>query len=473
MKRLTVVYLALIIISGCCSATQQLLYETYPHAKSPTLVDRAHDRGTHGLKAGAATVDITSPFAKTRGIFLGGFDQGRRNEGVRDPVFAHCLYLDSGTDFVVFVEIDTIGIEYPDVRDIQKSVSLKYPSHIIVSAAHDHVGPDTIGFWGPPAFDHIPGCSGRDEEYMKFLKAQVKRCVEQAVQSARPARLRFARAQAPRDLSRNLHPQIIDEKDDQVRVMQVVSVSGKPIAIVVNYGNHAEAMWNDKKLSADWPGVMYRELKDLGTVVFIQGALGGLVTVDPGRRLAGDRKLDDVFAKDMPENKRVSLMNKVGRGVAHTVREALSHASRWYGPKGCEIRFFSSSFVLPNNNWVFSYMAKRGLIKRPLHLDQDEAFETAMALVEIVGPGGPLARFVTIPGEPAPDVGKEALSMLKVQWPFIISLGLDEVGYILNPSRWNEPYYRYERSMSAGKDTANIVFNQIHTLLKQATVKTK
>lgn len=462
-----------LIISGlwvgsCCSNTCELLYKgpQKPTSK-PTVLDKAHARrladNDHRLFVGAAQVDITTELARTKGIYLGGFYSGRRNKGVRSPVFAHCMYLDTGDNFVVFEEIDTIGIEHPDIMDAKAIMTSKYADHIIINAAHDHVGPDTIGYWGP-SMGIVPVCSGRVESYMNKMKHLMAKCVEQAVKNARPARLRFGTAQAAKDLSRNLHYAIIDQKDNTVNVMQALDLNGKSIGAMVNYGNHAEAMWNDTKLGADWPGVMCDSLKDLGVVVFVQGAVGGLVTVDPGRKLCGKRSLDDVFRDDMPTSKRVALRNKVGHGVAKAVRQALAKADPAVGPDGLSLKIASRTFNIRNDNWVFAYMAKRGIIKRPVDRSGDNSFITDMILVTLFQNKKAIAQFVSIPGEPAPTVFKDLKSMMQGKWRFLIGLGEDEIGYIVRKSDWNQPYYKYERSMSPGIETAPLIKSELKAL---------
>jgi len=42
---------------------------------------------------------------------------------------------------------------------------------------------------------------------------------------------------------------------------------------------------------------------------------------------------------------------------------------------------------------------------------------------------------------------------------FTMSLGNDEVGYMVREEDWNLPQYEYERTMSLGKSTATTVIN--------------
>jgi hypothetical protein len=139
--------------------------------------------------------------------------------------------------------------------------------------------------------------------------------------------------------------------------------------------------------------------------------------------------------------------------VAKAVREALAKADQPVGPEGLSLNVVSKAFRIKNDNWVFAYMAKRGLIKRPPDINGDSSFETDMILVTLNQAGKPLAQFVSIPGEPAPPVFGDLKAMMKGKWRFIISLGEDEVGYLLRESEWHRPYYKYERTMSPGIHT--------------------
>jgi hypothetical protein len=435
-------------------------------------LDAAHDaiaaKGEGRLYAGAAMVDITTEYAHAGKVYLGGFDMGRKAKDVRDPVFAHVLYLDDGKTPLVLVTLDVIGFMNDDVNEVRALASDRHRERIVVASVHDHVGPDTVGYWGPAMFGVIPLCPGCVPEYMETMKALVASAIDEAAASARPARLRLGTAMADPTLSLNIHPQIRQQKDDLVRVVAVEEPDGKPIAVLANWGCHAEALWNDDRMSADWPGVFYRRwLKEVGGVpLFVEGALGGLVTIHPGeeKMKAGGGDIDKVYDHHMPMADRLAVMERVGNGLFDAVQAALKDAPP-VGPEGVVIAAAYRPFRVEVDNWVFEYMGTRKLIKRRIEYRAKRKYMTSDVVAARVRAGGRVVLDVTsFPGEPAPTVVADLDAMSDAPVKVNLALGNDEIGYVVREADWNNPEYAYERSMSLGRPTSITLLDVIRGL---------
>lgn len=435
-------------------------------------LDQVHDaiaaKAEGKLYAGAAEVDITTDLARGEGIYLGGFDMGRKNKGVRDPVYAHVLYLDDGKAPFVLVTLDTIGYMSDDAKSLRARISDRWADNVVVAAVHNHVGPDTVGYWGPACLGVIPICGGRVPEYMEAVQRLVASAVDQAARSARPARLRTATAQVDPALSLNIHPQIRQQKDDLLRLLLVEGEDGAPIASVANWGCHIEAMWNDDQLSADWAGVYYdRMRKDVGGVpLFIEGALGGLVTINPGDdKMATEPEIMDVFLKHMSTAERVALRDRVGNSLADTVQGAAKAAGPAAGPEGVTLHAAHRDLELPASNWVFEYMGNRKLIERKAVYRKHQMYlPTELTRLQVRQGGRALLDLQTMPGEPAPTVVADLDALSGAPVKFTVALGNDEVGYIVREADWDLPQYEYERTMSLGKTTATTLLKVVEEL---------
>jgi hypothetical protein len=440
--------------------------------KTTKAMDRMHDtiaaKADGRLYAGAAIVDISTRLASDGSLYLGGFDMGRKSKGVRDPVYAHALYLDDGKTPFVLVTLDTIGYMNDDSKEARALITDRFANNIVIAAIHNHVGPDTVGYWGPAIGGFLPISSGRVPEYMEAVKTLIASAVDQAAASAKPARLRFGQGTVDPDLSLNIHKQIRKQKDDVVRVLTVEGEDGSAIATVANWGCHVEAMWNDNKLSADWAGVFYKRMqKDVGGVpLFIEGALGGLVTINPGdAKMALEPEIMEVFLKHMNEAERVALMNKVGNAFADAVQSVVKNSNAPVGPQGITLYSAHKSFLVQENNWIFEYMGNRGLIKREIQtVGGKSMLATEITVLQLRNGTEVLADFASVPGEPAPPVVAEIDATSDAPVKFTISLGNDEIGYIVRESDWELPQYEYERTMSLGKPTGTLILSVIKEL---------
>jgi len=473
-RTMLVIGAALWLGTGCCGS-MQAREDRLERLNLPTparALDEVHarlaaeDRGI--LYAGAAMVDITTDLAYQEGIYLGGFDMGRRNRGVRDPVFAHILYLDDGKTPFVLIELDTIGYMNDDSRSLRARITDRWADHVVVASIHNHVGPDTIGYWGPACLGYIPVCSGRIPEYMEALQRIVAAGVDQAVRSARPARIRVAKGLVDPSLSRNIHPAIAEQKDDVVRVLQVQGEDGTPIAVLANWGCHVEALWNDDQLSADWAGAFYQRMQHLGVPILVEGALGGLVSINPGEeKMALDPKRDimTVFLKHMSIEERLALMRRVADGLAEAVTQALDRADPPVGPDGLTLHLAHQGLELLQKNWVFEYMGNRGLIQREVVTRGRQMFlRSEMMLLQARLRDRPLFEMQSVPGEPAPPLVAEMDAMAQAPVVFTVALGNDEVGYMVREEDWDSPNYEYERTMSLGQTTGTTVLRTLRAL---------
>lgn len=464
---------ATLAVAGCCGSMQVDRSKLDLPATAKAM-DQVHARiaaqGAGRLHAGAAMVDIT-PEGE---ILLGGFDMGRKSTGVRDPIHVHALYLDDGVRPFVLVSLNTIGYLRDDVLAVRALASDLHRDSIWIASIHNHVTPDTMGYWGPAVGGFLPICPGTCPNYMETLRHKIAQAIDQAALAARPARLRAASGPVDPTLSLNIHPEIRRQKDDVVRVLTFEDEAGAPIALVANWGCHVEALWNDTQVSADWAGVFYeRMMREWGGVpLFVEGALGGLVTIDPGdEKMALEDEIMDVYLKHMSMDERIAIMKRVGNGLADAVFAALKDAPAAQGPAGITLQQARVEFELHQDNWIFNYMGNRGLLKRDAYWRKGETYvRTEVGGLRVRADGRTVADLVSVPGEPAPTVVEDLDATSDAPVKITVALGNDENGYLVREADWDLPQYAYERTMSLGKKTATVVIDavtQVRGMLSQ------
>jgi len=438
------IFLAGSMLVGCATRSAPASRAT---AGQPPPLDDAHRRlgapPRGHVWAGAGKVDV-SPAGS---MYLAGFSPGRRSTGVHDPLYARCVFLDDGTTPLVLVELDLVGFLHPDVVAMRSRITAKHASSVIVASTHVHAAPDTIGLWGPGLV--LPVGSGKDPAYMERVEAAGAECVAQAATQARPATAVFARSQVPPDLSYNIHaedrPTLAVAKDDALTAVRWIGDDGTGIATIVSWACHPEALGRDNTLAtADYPGVLASKLEEKlgGTAMLVNGAVGGLVTVrDPETGPHG-----------------FELAEQVGSRVADVAVHALQATSAVPWPAGDESTSASTDATARDefravaeplhaafdNRW-WRFFRWLGLLD--VELENDHVATEVMAWR--VGP----SVWLTVPGEIFPSLGRRYREAMKSDLGFLVGLGNDELGYIMEPTEFEDDIYSYEQMMSLGPKT--------------------
>lgn len=389
------------------------------------------------LLAGAGVRTITPQ----QSVFLAGLKSNRRSTGVHDELYARALAWSDGTTTVLVVGLDLIGLLRPDVLEVQERLAERgVPTeHLLIAATHVHSGPDTIGIWGPE-----PTVSGVDPEYMAFLKDQIVAAAEEAYRSLKPARLSVGTAEIPDGVAYNARvPGLYDRT---VRVLRFEEPQGAPIGTLVQFTAHPETLWSDSTLlTADYVAIVYRRLDAQagGITVFVNGALGGMVTVDSQGRHTFEEA------------------ERIGSAVAEIALEALRQAQPIEDPA---IGAASRTFRTPLENENFRALARLGVLPGGL---TEEQLTTETHLIQI----GNEVAIVTIPGELLPRLGfviqERVRESLQTPTVFLFGLTNDELGYILPEDEFGTERYRYESSMSVGRAIGSDLLRAVEEMLKE------
>ena len=240
------------------------------------------------------------------GIPVPKWDDGRIAVGngedasywVRDDIRATALAIDDprSPHIVVIVASDLYMVFRNDAETIRTRAKALLPPgvakklKIVVSATHNHHGPDT-------AFDV-------NHDWYEYMVGQAAATVAQAVKNRRPGRLQVAAGEHWFGMNDGTDPQIFDPR---LNVLQAIDTKGKVIATAVQWNNHPEGTLNwapplseiasdcvtlgltgndcDAKgryFTSDFPGILREDLHARygGEVLFLNGALG--VLIGPG-----------------------------------------------------------------------------------------------------------------------------------------------------------------------------------------------
>ncbi|MGQ9524089.1 MAG: SCP2 sterol-binding domain-containing protein [Armatimonadota bacterium] len=420
--------------SVVCKLTGVLCLAACLAATAQTDAPRAQS-----LQAGAARVTIT-PKGQS---WIAGYESNRRSEGTIGELYASCLALKVEADQkpVVVVALDLIGLPNSEVNKIRSLLPDLPPENVLIACTHTHSGPDTIGLWGPN-----DTTTGLDAEYMQYLRQQIAECIKRAISSMRPAVLKLAGAVEVKGVSRNARvPQILDT---ELSALQAVELSGQPFATLVNFACHPE-IFHGRKITADFPLYLYRRIEEKGGGIplFLNGALGGMVTAD---------------VKEGANNETAwtEEAQRIGYALADAALEALGKAQP-VAPTTLSIQ--RKVFTVPLENRRFKAAVERGII--PYGPKESPNSVTTEVTHLAVG----AAEFVTVPGEALPNIGLFLKRIMKGSPKFVIGLCNDELGYILTEEDYGLKLYEYEASMSVGSQIGPMVKEQLRGLTASFT----
>lgn len=437
---------------------------------------------------GLAEKDATPTLGK-KAVYLAGFGHNRQARGIHDPIMIRAIVLGFGEEKIAWASVDVIGLFLPTVERIR--ARLPGFAYVLISATHNHEGPDTLGLWGPN-----PLQSGVDSEYMKSLEQACVAAIEAADAARRPARVRIGRARDPRLLHDSRLPIVLH--DELVVLRFSDPTTDKPLGLVVQWNNHPEVLDSkNTEITADFPYYVVQTLRTRHgcPVAYFTGTVGGLMT-PLGLEIKDEQGKvlnDGTFAK----------AERYGRLLADLTDKALQ-ASEPLKLMPFVIR--TQQVLVPVDNKLYRLGWQLGTLQRPLYTWQDtpipEKFvETKdvsrrvavktevgylqlgdlcvavipgeiypeLVLDKVQNPADPGADFPDAPIEPA------IYPQMKGKHRMIIGLGNDELGYLIPKRQWDEkpPYCyglkkaQYGEINSVGPDAAAIICSTFQKLARQ------
>ncbi len=411
---------AVLALAGLASSCNGILQRSRPE-RVATFERIARDGE---LMVGIAETDITP----TDDQYLSGFDMNRIATGVNLPLKARAFVLVKGELRVAIVGIDNLGMHREDVDWVKSGIGGFANGCVFVCASHTHAAPDLIGFWGWYLLT-----SGRDRGYLTFLRDRVAAAVAEAEAKAQPARLRHGIGRLPpRGIVKNSN--FREVFDPRVHVVQAIGADGAPIGALLHLACHPEVMRRQSSvMSADFVGALCDGWRaaGLGDAVFVNGALGGMVTPDGWPR-------DEAG------------IARVGGGMLAAAQSALA-AARDVSVDAVEVR--RRDVYLPLDSMALGLGRLTTTIPRELY---GGLLKTGVGWLRI----GDLEA-VCVPGEIEPAFAEHLRRTLGKPKLMVFGLVDDEVGYLLSERDARSFDFAYERLMSPGATAGELVIEAI------------
>ena len=362
----------------------------------------------------------------------------------RGDLTVRALVLESGGTRVAFVSTDFLGFPAVLGDRVRQQVYSIPATNILIGATHTHSAPDCYGF------PNGRGGTDSDLDYLDFVCNKAAEAINEAVAGLQTATLRIATGKANGKIAYNYYaPQLYDPR---CSVMQAVGPDGNPFATLVNYAIHPEVLGPSQGiLSPDMVGPLYDRIAASGggIGIFMNGALGGMVTAD----VRG------------PEGKYMQTWKECRRIGHRLADEALRIVSSAAAQSNPEIRCAGRDVTLPVDSPLLLAIMKSSPLK--LAKPDKKSITTYVNLVQVGS-----AQILTIPGEALPNIGYYLKRKMAGRHNLLFGLTNDALGYILTKEDWNSfERYDYITRTCLGEKTGEILIRESLRLVNEAIAK--
>jgi len=334
---------------------------------------------------------------------------------------------------VAICSTDFLGFPGVLCNKVRRQVQEIKPENIIIAATHNHSGPDCYGF---------PDASGKTAIDIKYLNSVCKKladAINEAIGKLQPVTVKIATGKARGKIAYNYYAeQLYDPRCD---VIQFLNSESKPVATFVNYACHPEVIGADQGiLSPDFVGPLYDRIEQRtgGVGIFVNGALGGMVTADCRGTNGKDMRTWDECIR-------------IGNLLADEALRIVADAPIKKEPKlFCD----STTIELPVENQMLLAVVKAS----PLGFELNEK-STIATQINVVNLGN--AQMLTIPGEALPNIGYYLKRNMHGEHNMILGLANDAFGYILTKVDFSSfERYNYITRTSLGEMTGEILMDE-------------
>ena len=409
-------------------------------AINETLADKT--ASANQLLVGAAVEIITpDPLLPVSG----GFGPSNPVKEKRGDLTARAIVFQRGETTVAVVSLDLLGFPSVLADRVRQLVDRIPPQNILVASTHTHSGPDCY------AFPDGKGGHTGDLEYMDLVCKKSAAAINSAIDSLKPAALKIATDEAEGKIAYNYYAP--DLYDRRMSVIQAIGSDDKPIVTLVNYALHPEVLGSGVGiLSPDLVGPLCEtiEAETGGKAIFVNGAIGGMVTAD-------NRDLDrpkDSQRGYWHDDRTWDECLRIGKTMADEAIRIVKDAPLQTDPA---LACYSSDMTVPVESKDLWAVVLYSPLKYP-HND-DQSITTRVNLVRLGD-----AQILTIPGEALPNIGFYLKRKMKGSNNLLFGLTNDAFGYIMTEVDFRSfPRYDYISDVSLGEMTGEIL---IETSLK-------
>ncbi len=397
--------------------------------------------GAEEFRAGAALRVVTpDPLLAVSG----GVGKPKPATQKKGELFARAMVLEKGGVRVAFVCLDSLG--WPKVLGdkIRARVPGIPPENILIGSTHTHSAPDAYGF------PDEKGNHGADLPYLDWVCQQTAEAINEAIEGLEAAVLKVRVSDAKGKIAYNYYADKL--YDPRCGVLQALVAGGprkgKPIVTMVNYASHPEVLGSSLGiLSSDFCGPLYERIEEKtgGMALFMNGALGGMVTADNRPEDGGEdmRTWEECL--------------RIGQLLADEALRIIEKAEVQPDPS---LYCAAKTISFPLDSKMLRYVLEKS--PHDYGLPADGSMPTTLNLVNVG-----TAQMITIPGEALPNIGYYVKRHIPTRHAFLLGLTNDAFGYIIAKVDWKSfKRYDYISGTCLGEMTGEIYMEEALALIE-------
>jgi hypothetical protein len=416
------------------------------------------------LQVGAAQVEITPP----NGTPMAGYYSFRAVGGVLDPIFVKTIVIEQDGSRAALIALDLSGTTRPLVAAARKLIEEQCGlpgDRVMISATHTHTGPQ------------LPRGSLMDEitkadsppglQYVNTLPGLIAKSVSEAIAKLAPAKasatigkaegISFNRRVIGKDGKCIWQPKKIDpaterpagpvDPDLGLLVFHPIGSSQSPIAAYANFAMHPTSVGGGLRISADYPGVLTRLLRERHgpdmIALFANGCCGNINHTDylsgnPQRNtLQLGTALADVATRSWPALQPLKTFAPRVRSATVTLDRRTFTEAEVAKARDVANRMFTEKLgtvPMAEAVCILETIAKKDT---PL-----------LAEVQVIALSDDVA-IVSLPGEIFVELGLAIKARSPFKHTFIAELANGSIGYIPNRDAYPQGNYEVVSSRAA------------------------
>jgi len=417
------------------------------------------------MKVGYSIRDITPPV----GVRLGGYAHrlGKPSQIVHDPLYTSAIFLSSNKEDILLIHADILGI-YRNLADeikklIHKETGIKI-DNIFFTTTHTHSGPETVIPMWPNTFPY----SLEEKELLNSWLSKFKeKVVEASIEAYNNSSFSFINVGTAYcqnvSFNRTFRNNVIDP---QIPFILFKNSNNK--ILLTNYSCHPVCNV-DFGISADYPGVLYDNLKRNGFENFFTlGAAGDIDPIEKGR----------AFILNMSSSLSSAIISSLNSSSSIS-EEEINVRSKTITLKVRNI----SSLEEAKSNFIKTYdQCKNKLedvqcMSRLLYADEEyevaRDFKNSIETIVKTFTIGKKVAFISIPGELFVEIGlkiKDFARTLGYTCSIISTCSEDYIGYIPNKSAFEKKSYEatLARWSRVTQEAEDVILKEVTDCLKSS-----
>ncbi len=391
------------------------------------------------VKVGCAENIIEVPlFAE-----LGGYGPflGRRNRGVRDPLYARVLTVNDGDNRNVVIVTDTISSSELECRRLRVELASEFaidPECIMFVATHTHsaagVASCDIGYGEP------------NQEFCQNWRSTIRKSLMEALANEEPVRAFAGRATIRKQLGSRRTTSEDKHTDPEIRWIKMQREDGSVKVLIHNHSMHGVVFGPQPLVSADWMGdanrkIKERKLAEIG--FFLYGTAGDVNVIWTHKTPERDKNLEWIsesyvndLEADLANGEEVQLSPVKGSLKAVTFPTEKVDPVEYREIAEKIISKVPDRYARPNNQEEkLLFFTHDRLLEMAILAERGKEFRVMKDLQALRM--GDIAIYA-VPGEPFLAVGEELRARSPFKFPIAVSVANGDAGYFPTPEMFKQ-----------------------------------